>query len=74
MINLEIGGWNVTVNKSFKTYSTSLGGFRDIPFIMSTKILINFATHQLSTTILKKLYEVEFILEFLAIPWGEHET
>lgn len=42
MINLEIGGWNVTVNKSFKTYSTSLGGSRDIPFIMSTKILINF--------------------------------
>lgn len=41
MINLETGGWNVTVNMSFKIYSTTLGGSRDIHFVMNMKILIN---------------------------------
>lgn len=40
MINLETGGWNVTVNMSFKIYSTTLGGSRDIHFVMNMKILI----------------------------------
>ena len=72
MINLEIGGWNVTVNKSFKTYSTTLGGSRDIPFIMSTKILINFwGSPDILWTALWSLWSVDKpTVETAITEWG----